>query len=72
MKRLPPALAADALRRALRRHPREPGDPAELVLTLRRWLRAASLDRRGWRCALVAGRPVLIVRGRVHELLDRD
>lgn len=72
MKRLPPELAADALRRALRRHPREPADPAELAMGLRRWLKAARLDRRGWRCALVAGRPVLLVSGRAYELVELD
>ena len=68
MQRLPPDLRAEALRRLRRaaraRPPIADPDPLERALDLRNWLKAACLDRYGWRVALDADRRLVAFIGR--------
>ncbi|MCF7984324.1 MAG: hypothetical protein K9L70_07965 [Thiohalocapsa sp.] len=69
MPALDPHLEADALRRAraiARRWPHR--DPDECRLDLNDWLRAASLERYGFRAILHGGRPALLIRRRLVPL----
>lgn len=73
MTRLPPHLAAEALDRLLRnaRHPRQLGrDPVDHALALRAWIRAAMLDRHGWRIGFDADRVLCVQIGRERIALE--
>ena len=74
MKRLPPDLRADALRRLRHaaRRPRPPAiaDPRERAHALLDWVRAARLDKYGFKVGLDPDQRIFAKIGRRVYLLD--
>jgi hypothetical protein len=69
MDTLPSHIVASALHIA-RQHVRARccPDPVECALDLHAWLRAACLDRHGWRAVVTDGRPAIMIRHRLVRL----
>ena len=66
--KLPADVHLDALARARRTLAEPTDDPAERAIDFHDWLRASTLDKYGWRAALVDGRPALMIRDRLVRL----